>query len=112
MRRTSRTIASTTARRFCGPGDLRIEVRDGKVVRTSSLPTATGLPLPAGGEARRPTIDELLADLERAQTSPDRGEITATYDPRTGVPTETSIDWIKNAADDEMSWTITNFTAL
>ena len=32
-----------------------------------------------------------------------------TYDPDTGIPIDASIDWLQNAVDDEVGWTVRNF---
>ena len=42
----------------------------------------------------------------------DADETTIEYDPTYGFPTDISIDWIKQAIDDEMYLTISNFEPL
>ena len=91
---------------FCPSLPTRVEVRDGKVVKATLLEEVSGGP----GETDSPTIDKLLADVKRAEKEAT-GEVKVDYD-KNGVPIEASIDWIKNAIDDEMSWRIENLTIL
>ena len=42
----------------------------------------------------------------------DADETTIEYDPTYGFPTDISVDWIKQAVDDEMYLTLSNFKAL
>jgi hypothetical protein len=54
-----------------------------------------------------PTIDSLLAtaaDAGRKAT----GAVTITYDPTTGAPLNASIDWLKEAVDDEQGWAVSD----
>jgi hypothetical protein len=53
-----------------------------------------------------PTIDSLLARVDEAHNKAT-GDVKITYD-----PTNASIDWMKLAIDDEMSWTVADFTVL
>jgi hypothetical protein len=66
----------------------------------------------AGGRRRLDTIPELFAAIRRALDDPDSGDVTVSYDHRRGFPRRASIDPIKNAADDEISWTVDRFQAL
>jgi hypothetical protein len=91
---------------FCPSLPTRVEVRDGKVVKATLLEEVSGVP----GETDSPTIDELLADVRRAEKEAT-GEVKVDYDAN-GVPIEASIDWIENAIDDEMTWRIENFKVL
>jgi hypothetical protein len=91
---------------FCPNLPTRIEVRDGKVVKSEILEELRGVP----GTTNSPTIDDLLADVARAKKEAT-GEVKVDYDDN-GVPVEASIDWVKNAIDDEMTWRIENFTIL
>ena len=52
-----------------------------------------------------------FGELARAKQEAT-GLVAATLDPATGVPTKVSIDWVKNAMDDEYAWTVTNFHSL
>ncbi len=61
-----------------------------------------------GRRPELPTIDEILDEAVRAETTPGP-TVEARYDPRTGVPRSVSIDWIKNAVDDEIAWGVSDF---
>ncbi len=50
----------------------------------------------------QPTIDGLFVEL--GQALEDADDVTVKYDKTTGVPSSVAIDWIKNAVDDEMSY--------
>ena len=91
---------------FCPSLPTRVEVRDGKVVKATLIEEVSGVP----GQTDAPTIDKLLADVKRAEKEAT-GEVKVDYD-KNGVPIEASIDWIKNAIDDEMTWRIENFKIL
>lgn len=57
------------------------------------------------------TIDLLFAELE-AGLSGAADEVTVKYDPTYGFPTEATIDVVKEATDDELYLTISNFEEL
>ena len=57
-----------------------------------------------------PSIDGLFDVLVQA-TGRKPAVLDATYHPSLGYPTRVSIDFVANAADDEMQYTITNFHA-
>lgn len=97
---------------FCSNVDTRIEVQNGKVVRTTMLPPNETASVHLGTDGQQPTIDKLLSDVARAQSGGATGDVRVSYDPKYGVPIKASIDWIKNAIDDEMAWTITGFMPL
>jgi hypothetical protein len=50
------------------------------------------------------TVDGVFAEIERALRTAD--SFTAEYDPVLGFPTNVYIDWIANAADEEVSYEI------
>lgn len=52
------------------------------------------------------TVDGVFAEIERALREADT--FTAEYHPLLGYPTNVYIDWIANAADEEVSYTIKN----
>jgi hypothetical protein len=56
------------------------------------------------------TIDALFEQLKTAQAEAE--EITVAYDPTYGYPSSIAIDYIKQAADDELYLTIENFEVL
>ena len=92
---------------------LTIEVKDGTPV---SITTTDGTVV----DATHPfyeiyvsyvTIDSIMLNLE-ADLAGDADEVIVTYDPTYGYPTRVSIDYIKDAVDDELSYEITNFEIL
>jgi hypothetical protein len=56
------------------------------------------------------TIDDLFTQLKSAQAEAE--EITVVYDPTYGYPSSIAIDYIKQAADDELYLTVENFEVL
>ena len=57
------------------------------------------------------TIERIFSELE-AGLAGDADEVTVTYDSALGFPSEIYFDYIKEAADDELSLTVSNFEAL
>ena len=102
---------------FCAFRDqmpLTVEVQDGKVV---SMTYADGQAVALDDPLREyfekfATIDGLFAELESATSSADAGDIIVKYDAALGFPTEASIDYIKEAVDDELYITVAGFEAL
>jgi hypothetical protein len=99
---------------------LIVEVKDGKVV---SMQYQSGKEIEAGNLEyfqRFATIDKLFDELENGfqskgseDTAGDKAdEVKVTYDETYGFPTQISIDFIKDAADDELGLTISNFEKL
>jgi Family of unknown function (DUF6174) len=93
---------------FCLPKNGTIEVTDGVVTGFVADSSTAGFDVPSN-RANLPTVDSLLREAARAEREATgaRGII---YDPETGVPTFAHIDFDKNAIDDEIDWTITDFT--
>jgi hypothetical protein len=90
---------------------LIIEVQDGKVV---SMEFHNGKEIdPSLMElfGKYQTIDLIFAELE-AGLNGAADEVTVKYDPTYGFPTEATIDVVKEAVDDELYLTISNFEAL
>ena len=90
---------------------LVIEVIDGKVV---SMEYQSGNPIdPPNRELfeRYATIDRIFSELE-ADLAGAADAVTVTYDPSYGFPTEATIDMVKEAIDDELYLTISDFEAL
>jgi uncharacterized protein DUF6174 len=90
---------------------LIIEVQDGKVV---SMEFQSGNPIdPSLTELfnRYATIDKVFAELE-AGLNGAADEVTVKYDPTYGFPTEATIDVEKQATDDELYLTFSNFEQL
>jgi len=92
---------------------LTIEVKDGKPV---SVITVNGTAVDAANafaETYAPysTVDSVFHKLETDFAGgPDK--INVTYDPNYGYPVRVNIDYIAAAADDEISYEITNFEIL
>jgi hypothetical protein len=57
------------------------------------------------------TIPEMFRLIRRALADPDAGPTTVTFDPHRGFPRTVAIDPLKNAVDDELSWTVDRFRA-
>lgn len=55
------------------------------------------------------TVPGVFAEIERALREAD--SFTAEYHPQLGYPTSVHIDWIANAADEEVNYTIANLRA-
>jgi hypothetical protein len=61
--------------------------------------------------SRHATIERIFSELE-AGLAGDADEVTVTYDSAHGFPSEIYFDYIKDAADDELSLTVSNFEVL
>ena len=92
---------------------ITVEAQNGEIV-SMTLPDGT---LVAETDpsyetfSKHATIERLFAELE-AGLAGDAEEVTVTYDPTHGFPSEIYFDYIKAAADDEISLSISNFEAL
>ena len=90
---------------------LIIEVMDGKVV---SMEYQSENPIDATNRElfeRYATIDRIFSELE-ADLAGAADEVTVTYDPTYRFPTQATIDFVKEAIDDELYLTISDFEAL
>ena len=90
---------------------LILEVRDGKVV---SMEYQNGKEIdPSLTELfeKYATIDRIFAELE-AVLNGAADEVIAKYDPTYGFPTEVTIDVEKQATDDELYLSLSNFEKL
>lgn len=102
---------------FCAFRDqmpLTIEVQDGEVV---SMTFADGQAVPTDDPNYEfyltyGTMEKIFERIESAQTDPEAGEVTVTYDPTFGYPVDAAIDYIELAADDEMYLTVSGFAQL
>lgn len=98
---------------FCAFRDrmpLTVEVQDGKVV---SMLDVQGKPVSDLGDMfdTYNTIDKLFAKLDAALNG-EADSTTVEYDSAKGFPTSIYIDYIQEAADDEIGFTVSNLTAL
>jgi hypothetical protein len=90
---------------------LVIEVQDGKMV---SMEFHNGKEIdPSLLELfnKYTTMDQIFAELEAGQNGA-ADEVTVKYDPTYGFPTEATIDVVKEATDDELYLTISDFEVL
>jgi hypothetical protein len=90
---------------------LIVEVQDGKIV---SMEFQNGNPIDPGSRElfeKYATIDRLFTELE-ADMNGAADEVTAKYDATYGFPTEVTIDFVKDATDDELYLNLSNFEKL
>lgn len=90
---------------------LIVEVKDGQVV---SLEYQSGKEIDASSRElfeKYATIERIFSELE-AYSNGKADEVVVTYDPTYGFPTQANIDVIKNAVDDELALTVSNFEKL
>ncbi len=98
---------------FCAFRDLMpltIEVQDGKIVNMTDV---NGKPVAADFDEtfnKAGTVEGLFAIVENALTTADRVDVK--YEADRGFPTSIYVDQIKDAADDEISYEVTNFEEL
>ena len=91
---------------FCAwGGSLWIQVIDDEV--TLAFRTETNEPVPDEHLDELETIDEIFDMIERAEREADQLDVTWSDE---GYPSEVSIDWIRNAVDDEMMIRISGVT--
>jgi uncharacterized protein DUF6174 len=96
---------------FSADMPLIIEVQDGKAV---SIEYQSGNEIDASNREifkKYETMDLIFAELE-ADLNGAADEVTVIYDPTYGFPTEASVDVVKEAVDDELSLTVSNFEVL
>ena len=93
-------------------GPIRITVEDGEVTGVEEL---------AERERDEPAVDDVVAErsvtlvelgdiVRRARREADKVDVE--YDPTYGFPTSVAIDWYKDAVDDEIGYTVSDFTPL
>lgn len=90
---------------------LVIEVKDGEVV---SMEYQNGNEIDATSRElfeKYATIDRIFSELEK-DINGEADEVVVTYDSTYGFPAEVNIDFIKNAVDDELALTVSNFEKL
>ncbi len=98
---------------FCAFRDLMpltIEVQGGKIV---SMTDVNGKSVPADYDetfAKAGTAEGLFAIVESGLATADRVDVT--YEADRGFPTSIYVDQLKDAADDEISYTVTDFEVL
>ncbi len=95
---------------FCDPNSVRltrIEVSGGTV--SSAIYLDVGEPVT--GLSSLPTIESLFDEIEAAIDG-EAYLLMADYNPAMGYPTDVPIDFIENAIDDEMSFSVSAFQLL
>lgn len=101
---------------FCAFSDempLKIEVQNGEIVSMISASGAAVQPSDPSYETffTYGTIERLFPRLE-AGFNGQADEITVTYDPTYGYPTQIFFDFIQDAVDDELTVEVLNFQVL
>lgn len=93
---------------FCPGGQpMRITVRYGEVQSATSL--RDGTPVEAKTMGKPLTMAEILQKIEAAYARP-ADHITLTLNPEYGYPEQVYIDYVAMMADEELSYTISDFT--
>jgi len=90
---------------------LTIEVQDGEVV---SMAYKDGKAVDDTNRElfeKYATVDRIFSELE-TDINGAADEVIVTYDPTYGFPTQVNIDFIKDAIDDELALTISEFEEL
>ncbi len=90
---------------------LVIEVKDGQIV---SMEYQSGNEMDASSRQlfeKYATIDRIFSELQ-TNVIGKADEVNITYDPTYGFPTKVNVDFIKNAMDDELALTISDFEKL
>ncbi len=90
---------------------LIIEVKDGKVV---SMKYQSGKEIESGNLdyfQRFATIDKIFDELKK-DLGGEADKVTVEYDETYGFPKQVSIDFIEQAADDELGLTVSEFEKL
>jgi hypothetical protein len=85
-------------------GPVRVWVDDGVAGQWTYV--ATGNPLPEPARSRFPSVAGLFDILREALTQ-DAHEVQVSYDPEFGYPTEFSIDYDEQVADEELGMRVT-----
>ncbi|MBI5825337.1 MAG: hypothetical protein HZB18_15015 [Chloroflexi bacterium] len=101
---------------FCVFSDempLTIEVKNGEVVSMTRSDGTAIAPTDNFTEIYQPylTMNRLFLKLE-ADLTGEADNVTVTYDPVYGFPSNVSIDYIIEAIDDEISYQVSNFEVL
>ncbi|GAB5535744.1 MAG: hypothetical protein Rubg2KO_19930 [Rubricoccaceae bacterium] len=92
-------------------GPLRVTVEDSEVVDVRQLEPQDGHENTQDWiEEQAMTLEELDELVERARREAD--DVDVTYDPTYGFPADVYIDWIKDAVDDEIGYTVTDYSPL
>jgi len=108
--RTRPAAYAITIARYCfcapGGGPVIVSVRDG-VVESRTYVNSGAAVAPTDADYF-PTVDGLFEVIEDARRQ-GADAINATYDPTRGFPVVISIDYVREIADEELSYRTTNF---
>jgi Family of unknown function (DUF6174) len=109
--RTRPAAYTFTVARYCfctqeGSGPVIVSVRDG-VVESRTYVNSGAAVAPTYADYF-PTVDGLFELIEDAHRQ-GADAINATYDPARGFPVVISIDYVREMADEELSYSTTNF---
>jgi hypothetical protein len=92
---------------------LRVQCFCPDVARPMTIVVRGGRSTGARGSWRfLATVPRLFAQIRQALDDPEAGAVVAHYDARRGFPRSVSIDRIRSAIDDEISWTADRFAPL
>ena len=83
---------------------VRITVSNGEVVSVVTLPDLVPVPPEQVNQFYRVTIDSVF-QIVRSAIDDGADSVSARYDPQWGYPATVWIDYIANAADDELGFT-------
>ena len=96
---------------FClPPAEVEVVVRDGVIESVTDPSTGAAVPFDGQGLWRALAVDDLFDALEEALASADDASVE--YDAERGFPSRASFDFIRGAADDELSISITALEAI
>ena len=90
---------------------LIVEVKDGELV---SMKYQSGNEIDTSSRElfeKYASIERVFSELE-TNINGKADKVTVTYDPMYGFPAKIDVDFIKNAMDDELSLTVSNFEKL
>ena len=92
---------------------ITVEVQNGEIISITYPDGTLAAETDPGYEtfSRYATIERIFSELE-AGLAGDAEEVTVTYDSARGYPSEIYFDYIKDAVDDELSLTVSNFEVL
>ncbi|MCX6056868.1 MAG: DUF6174 domain-containing protein [Chloroflexi bacterium] len=92
---------------------ITVEVQNGEII-SMTYPDGTLVAVTDPNYetfSQHATIERLFTELEAGQSG-DADEVTVTYDSTRGFPSEIFFDFIKAAADDELTLSVSNFQVL
>ena len=93
---------------------ITVEVQNGEIISMNAADGTSHHRRLIQAMRLSPDMQRLTASFPtlEAGLAGDADEVTVTYDPTYGFPTEIYFDYIKAAADDELSLSVSDFEAL